>query len=170
MISKTIQDALNDQIGNEFYASHLYLAMAAYFEASSLRGFAHWMRLQGQEEASHAMRLFDIINDRSGRVILGGVAAPPTEWESPLDAMQQSLEHEQKVTADFNQLYTLAVREGDVATQNQLQWFISEQVEEEKSAGEIVDQLKLAGSHGVALLMLDRELAGRGGGAATPPA
>lgn len=167
MLSKTIQDALNEQIGNEFFASHLYLAMAAYFEASSLRGFAHWMRVQSQEETSHALRLFDVVNDRSGRVILGEVAAPPAEWESALDAMQQSLEHEQKVTADFNQLYTLAVREGDVATQNQLQWFISEQVEEEKSAGEIVDQLKLAGNHGVALLMLDRELAGR---AAAPPA
>jgi ferritin len=161
MLSKTIQDAINQQIKHEFYSSYLYLSMSAYFEASNLPGFARWMRIQSQEEHEHAMKFFDFVNDRGGSVELQALDQPPGEFQSPLDVFQQALEHERKVTGLINRLYELAVKEGDYATQVHVQWFVAEQVEEEKNAGQIVEQLKMTGGQPAALLMLDNVLGGR---------
>ena len=163
MISKTLQDKTNEQIKNELYSAYLYLSMSAYFEGMNLPGFAHWMRVQSQEEATHAMKFFNHLIDRSARVVLHAIDQPPSEFKSALDVFQQALAHEQKVTALINDLYALAIRENDYPAQVELQWFISEQVEEEKSASEIVGLLQLVGEHGASLLMLDRQLGARAG-------
>jgi ferritin len=162
MLNKTVQDAINDQIKHEFYSSYLYLSMSAYFETLSLPGFARWMRIQSQEEHEHAMKFFDFINDRGGTVELQALDQPPGEFQSPLDVFEQALAHERKVTALIHNLYALAVKESDYATQALLQWFVTEQVEEEKTASQIVEQLKMTGGEPSSLLLLDRELAGRG--------
>jgi ferritin len=163
MISKTVQDAINDQIKNELYSAYLYLSMSAHFEAANLLGFAHWMRVQAKEEQEHAMKFFDYINDQGGHVLLKAIDQPPTAWKSSLELFQQVLEHEQKVTGLINKLYELAVKENDYATQVMLQWFITEQVEEEKNASQVIEQLKLIDAHGTAVLMLDHQLGKRGG-------
>ena len=162
MLNKKVQDAINEQIKNELYSAYLYLSMAAYSEASNLPGLAHWMRLQSQEEVEHAMKFFDFINDRGGRVVLQAVDQPPTEFESPLAIFEQTLEHERKVTAMINQLYELALRENDYPSQVLLQWFIEEQVEEEKNAEQILQTLKMIGDKPQGLVMVDRELGRRG--------
>jgi ferritin len=162
MISPTIQNAINEQIKHEFYSSYLYLSMSAYFETLSLPGFASWMRVQSQEEHEHAMKFFDFLNDRDGTVELQALDQPPGEFQSPLDVFEQALAHERKVTTLIHRLYEQALKENDYATQTLLQWFITEQVEEEKNASQIVEQLKMTGGDSTALLLLDRELAGRG--------
>jgi len=162
VLNKKVQDAINEQIKNELYSAYLYLSMAAYSEASNLPGLAHWMRLQSQEEVEHAMKFFDFINDRGGRVVLQAVDQPPTEFESPLAIFEQTLEHERKVTAMINQLYELALRENDYPSQVLLQWFIEEQVEEEKNAEQILQTLKMIGDKPQGLVMVDRELGRRG--------
>jgi ferritin len=162
MISKALQDALNEQIKNELYSAYLYLSMSAYFERTNLPGSARWMRLQSQEEVSHAMKFFDHLNDRGGSVVLQAIDQPPSEFKSPLEMFQQALAHEQKVTGMINKLYALAVKENDYPAQVELQWFVAEQVEEEKNATEIVEQLKMVGEHGPSLLMIDRQLGARG--------
>ncbi len=161
MLSKTLQETINEQIKNELYSAYLYLSMSAYCESINLPGFAHWMRLQSQEEVSHAMKFFDYLNERGSRVVLRAVDEPPSEFKSPLDVFQQTLEHEQRVTGMINGIYELAVKENDYPTQVELQWFITEQVEEEKSASEILEQLKMIGEHSASLLMLDRQLGAR---------
>ena len=161
MLSKTIQDALNQHINREFYSSYLYLSMSAYCESINLPGFAHWLRVQSQEEMEHALKLFDFISDREGRVTLHPIPQPPVEFQSPLDVIQSTLDHEREVTEMINRLYEMAVKEEDYATQVHLQWFITEQVEEEKAANEVVEQLKMIGDQGDALLLLDRRLAER---------
>ena len=163
MISQSVQNAINDQIKHEFFSSYLYLSMSAYFETLSLPGFASWMRVQSQEEHAHAMKFFDFVNDRDGTVELQAIDQPPGEFQSPLDVFEQALTHERKVTALIHRLYELALKESDYATQTLLQWFITEQVEEEKNATQIVEQLKMTGGEPSSLLLLDRELAGRGG-------
>ena len=162
MISPTIQSAINSQIKHEFFSSYLYLSMSAYFETLSLPGFASWMRMQSQEEHEHAMKFFDFLNDRGGSVELQALDQPAGEFQSPLDVFEQALDHERKITALINRLYEVASKESDYATQTLLQWFVTEQVEEEKNAGQIVEQLKMTGGEPSALLLLDRELAGRG--------
>jgi ferritin len=162
MINKVVQDAINDQINKELYSAYLYLSMAAHFEAATLPGFAHWMRIQAQEEQGHAMRFFDYLNDRSGRVQLKPIAGPQTEWKTPFEVFNQVLEHEQLVTASIHKLYEVAAKDNDYATQVMLQWFINEQVEEEKSAAQIIEQLKRIDAHESALLILDHELGERG--------
>jgi ferritin len=162
MLNKTVQDAINNQIKQEFYSAYLYLSMSAYCETINLPGFAHWMRVQYQEELVHALKFFDFVNDREGSVELQAIEQPPGEFQSPLDVFQQSLEHERKVSGLIHQLYEVAVKEKDYPTQTLLQWFITEQVEEEKSASQIVEQLKIIGNDGGALLLLDRELGARG--------
>ena len=164
MIGKKIQDAMNEQIKNELYSAYLYLSMAAYCESINLPGCAHWMRMQEQEERLHAFKFFDFIHERGGRVTLRAIDQPPSEFESLLGVFEKTLEHEQKVTAMINDLYALAIQEKDYASQIFLQWFITEQVEEEDSASQIVETLKMIGDKGHALLMLDRELGGRGAG------
>jgi ferritin len=166
MISPTIQNAINDQIKHEFFSSYLYLSMSAYFETLSLPGFASWMRVQSQEEHEHAMKFFDFLNDRGGSVELQALDQPAGEFQSPLDVFEQALAHERTVTALIHKLYELALKESDYATQTLLQWFITEQVEEEKNAGQIVEQLKMTGGEPSALLLLDRDMAGRGTAAA----
>jgi ferritin len=161
MIKKTVEKAINDQIKQEIYSAYLYLSMSAYCESVNLSGLAHWMRIQFDEEMAHALRLFDFLINRGGRVTLQAIEKPPADFASPLEIFQQALEHEKNVTAMIEKLYETAAKENDYATQVELQWFISEQVEEEKSAGAIVEQLKLVGKDNAAMLMLDRQLASR---------
>jgi ferritin len=162
MLGKVIQDAMNEQMKSEFYAAYQYLSMAAYCESENLPGFAHWMRTQAQEETLHAMKFYDFILDRNGRVVLQAVEEPVVEFGSPLEVFERALEHEQRVTAMINDLYGLAVRENDYASQTFLQWFVTEQVEEEKNAGDVVETLKMIGDRSEALFLLDRELGRRG--------
>jgi ferritin len=163
MLSKKLQDAINEQIRDELYSAYLYLSMAAYSEEANLSGFAHWMRLQSQEEVSHAMKFFDYVNERGGRVVLHAIDQPPTEFESPVSIFEMTLEHEQKVTGLIHKLYELALDEKDYATQVMLQWFIEEQVEEEDSASQILETLKMIGDKGHALVTFDRALGQRSG-------
>jgi ferritin len=165
-LSKRLEDAINDQINKELYSAYLYLSMSAYCEAEGLPGFATWMRLQAQEEVGHAMRLFDHVNNRGGRVVLKAIEMPPPVWKSPLKVFEQVLEHEQKVTGLINHLYELALSESDYATQMELQWFVTEQVEEEDSAGQVVEQLRRVGDQPMGLHLLDKELGQRQAGAA----
>jgi ferritin len=162
MLSKAMQDAINEQIKNELYSAYLYLAMAAYSEANSLPGFAHWLRVQSDEEVAHAMKFFDFVNERGGRVVLHAIDQPPVEFESPVEIFEQTLNHERKVTGMIHHLYELALEEKDYPAQVMLHWFIDEQVEEESNATQILDTLEMIGDKGQALVMLDRELAKRG--------
>jgi ferritin len=161
MFSNKVQEAMNEQIKNELYSAYIYLSMAAHFEAVNLPGFAHWMRMQSNEEVEHAMKFFDFINERGGRVELRAIDQPPVEWGSPLEIFETALGHEQKVTGMINNIYETAVQEKDYPSQNMLQWFIDEQVEEEKSAGEIVETLKMFGEKDTVIMLLDRQLGER---------
>jgi len=167
MLNPEIQDAFNKQINAELYSAYLYLSMAAHFEAQSLVGMAHWMRIQAQEEVGHAMRFFDFIHDRDGRVTLTEIASPKTTWSSPLEVFQDAYEHEQKVTGLINGLSNLAANSKDHAAHNFLEWFVNEQVEEENTVRTIVDQLKLVGENGVGQVIMDGRLGQR---AAAPAA
>jgi len=135
--------------------------MSAYFESINLPGFANWMKIQAQEELTHAMKIFRFVNERGGRVLLTAVAKPETEWKAPLNAFEDALAHEQKVTAMIDNLVDIAMEEKDHASRSMLNWFVDEQVEEEANASEIVEKLKLIGDKGHGLLMLDRDLATR---------
>lgn len=161
MFSPKMQDAMNEQIQAELYSAYIYLGMAAYYDAVNLPGFAHWMRLQTQEEMAHAMKFYHFIYDRGGSVVLQAIEQPSSEYDSPLAAFEETLAHEQKVTARIHDLYALAVEEKDYASQSFLQWFVDEQVEEEKTASEIVEQIKMIQDSKMGLFMLDRQLAGR---------
>lgn len=162
MIAKKMQDALNGQINAELYSSYLYLSMVAYFQSLNLPGFANWMRVQAQEEKVHAMKIYDFIIERGGRVMLDEIAKPPGEWKSPLAVFEATYKHEQKVTGLINDLADLAGREKDHATGVFLQWFITEQVEEEKNASEIMGKLQLLKDSAGSMYMLDKELGKRG--------
>lgn len=161
MLSKAVQDILNDQVKHEFYSAYLYLSMSAYCEAANLPGCAHWLRIQAQEEQGHALKIFDHILERGGQVTLQAIPQPPTEFASVLDLFEQVLEHEKKVTGLINHCYEVAVRENDYPAQVMLQWFVEEQVEEEKNASEIVARLRMVGAQGTALFMVDRILGER---------
>ena len=161
MLSPKIEEALNKQINAELFSSYLYLSMSAYFESQGLPGMAHWMRLQVDEERVHGMKFYDFVHERNGRVTLDAIEAPQTEWDSPLAAFEATLEHEQKVTGLINDLVNLSIAEKDHAASNFLQWFVDEQVEEEATVQTILDKLKLVGDHGVAIFMIDNELARR---------
>jgi ferritin len=156
-----MQEALNKQINAEIYSAYLYLSMSAHFQSVNLAGFANWMRVQWQEELAHALKFYDYVNERGGRVVLQPVEAPPSAWDSPLALFEHVHQHEQKVTGMINKLVDLAVEIRDHATNNVLQWFVAEQVEEEASADEVVQKLKLVGDDPSALFMIDRELAQR---------
>jgi ferritin len=161
MLSPKLQDAFNKQINAELYSSYLYLSMAAYFESKDLKGMAHWMDIQANEEKAHAMRIFNWVNDRSGRVLLTQIDAPKTEWKSPLEVFEEAYKHEIKITGMINELFTLVAIEKDGAGHDFLEWFCREQVEEEANAQLIVAQLKLVGDNGLGLYMLDQELGKR---------
>jgi ferritin len=159
-----MQEALNKHINAELYSSYLYLSMSAYFQSVNLAGFAHWMRVQAREELSHAMKFYDHVLERGGTVALQPVEAPPPRWDSPLAVFEEAYRHEQKVTGLINQLVDDAVQTRDHATNNFLQWFVSEQVEEEASAEVIVQKLRLVGDAPGGLFVLDHELGGRASG------
>jgi len=157
MIKKNIEQALNDQINKEMYSSYIYLSMSAHFESIDLSGFAHWMKVQALEELVHAMKIFNYVNERGGRVVLETIDKPQHSWDSPLAVFQHVYEHEQFVTSLINKLVDLAIKERDHATNQFLQWFVEEQVEEEDTANGVVQKLKLV-QDGGGLFMLDKEL------------
>ena len=161
MLSKIMQDALNKQINAEIWSAYLYLSMSAYFEDNNLPGFANWMKIQWQEEISHAMKLFDYVNERGGRVTLQPIAEVKTEWNDSIEVFTETLDHERKVSAMINNLVNIAISEADHATNNVLQWFVAEQVEEEATAENLLEQLKMINGFGHGMLMLDRELSQR---------
>jgi ferritin len=163
MFSQAVSKAMNDQIQAELYSAYLYLAMSAHFEAENMPGFAHWMQLQANEEMEHAMKFYGFIQDRGGRVVLQAIQQPQTTFDSPLSIFEQAYAHEQKVTALINSIYDVARQENDYASQTFLNWFVDEQVEEEKNASQIVDTLRMVGDSPAALFMLDRQLGARAG-------
>jgi ferritin len=167
MLSTKMEAALNEQLNKEIYSAYLYMSMSAYSTNIGLRGFANWFMVQYQEEMLHAMKFYNYINDQGSRVKLMAIDAPATEFESPLDMFEKTLKHEQFVTKRINDLVDLAIKEKDHATNIFLQWFITEQIEEEANDNDIIAKLKLVGKKGEALLMLDKELAAR---VFTPPA
>jgi len=165
MISEKMQKAINDQINAEFYSSYLYLSMSAYFESQNFKGFASWMRIQAEEEKGHAFKLYDFVVDRGGRVILGAIEAPAADFKSAQDAFEKTLAHERIVTGKIHKLNGLALQENDYATSAHLQWFITEQVEEEATAEEILNQIKMVEGKPGSLFYIDRHLGKRKGAA-----
>ncbi len=161
MLSEKIQAALNDQINFELFSSYIYFSMAAWFESEDLPGHANWMKVQAMEEMAHVDKLYSFIHERDGRVLAAAIDAPPQSWESPLAAFSHAYKHEQIVSRRFNKLVDLALAESDHATNSFLQWFVNEQVEEEASVKSVVQQLKMIGSEGQGVFMIDRELGQR---------
>ncbi len=158
MIKEVIQSAINLQIAREIYSSNLYLSMAGYYTTKNLHGFANWMRIQAEEEMTHALKLFDYLLDRGGKPIISAIAAPPSEWENTVVVFENAYHHEQLVTSWIHELADLAIAERDHATSSMLKWFIDEQVEEEATTGEIYDRLCMIGDNPTALFFLDNEL------------
>lgn len=158
MLTKRMEEELNDQIVREMFSSNLYLSMSSYFESISLRGFANWMRIQAQEEFAHTMKFYEYILDRGGRAIIGQIEAPRNQWENVQDVYSEVLDHERAVTASINNLVKIAREENDFATENFLQWYIAEQVEEEANVSDVLEQLKMIDGKGAGLFILDREL------------
>jgi ferritin len=158
MLKPKVQQAINDQINAEIWSAYIYLSMSSYFTSEGLSGFANWMRIQWQEEISHAMKFFDYLVERGVQPILKPIAEVPTKWNGPLHVMQETLKHEQHVTSLVNNIMDVAIEEKDHATKSMLQWFIDEQVEEEANAQAIIDDLKLVDGNGHGMLLLDREL------------
>lgn len=170
MISQAMQDALNKQVNEELYSAYVYASMANYFDFRSLKGFAIWMRTQAEEELGHARRFVTFMNDRGGRVILDAVKAPRIDWESPLDVFENAYKHECHISTCINELSTMSINEKDHASHAFLEWFVTEQVEEESTADEIVQQLKLMEGAPGGLFLMDRELAQRSAAKAVTPA
>ncbi|MEX2601534.1 MAG: ferritin [Balneolaceae bacterium] len=162
MAAKKINKALNEQIKHELDSSYLYLSMASHCEALNLNGFASWMQSQSMEEYDHAMKFYHFLHERGAEVELLPIDKPPKSFGSPIELFEKALENEQKVTRLIHKLYEIALDESDYPAQVMLHWFIEEQVEEENMVTEIIEQLKLAGDKGAALLMMDRQLAQRG--------
>ena len=162
MITKSVHKLMNEQINKELYSAYLYLSMAAWFETQNLPGFANWMRIQAGEEQEHAMKFFGHLVERGAKVELKAIAAPPVEWKSGLELVKQVLEHEEAVTASINAIYDQAIADKDYPSQVLLQWYVSEQVEEEKNASELVYQVGAVGSSQSGMLMLDHRVGKRG--------
>lgn len=161
MISIKLQNAINKQIQAEMYSANLYLAMSGYCMSKGLKGFANWLRIQYQEETMHALKFVDYILARGGELALGAIEETPTDFGSPVNVFEKILAHEEQVTRLINELYEVAVMEKDVAAQIFLQWFVTEQIEEEASAGGVLEQLKMIGEKEAGLFYLDKELAAR---------
>ena len=161
MISKKLNDALNGQINAELYSSYLYLSMSAWFSSKSLSGFANWMRIQAQEELFHATKMFDYVNERGGKVVLAAIAKPENKWDSPLAVLEQVAQHEAHVTKLINDLVNCALDERDHASNIFLQWYVSEQVEEESSVGDALNRLKMIGKDSAGMFAMDLEMAKR---------
>ena len=167
MIKKTVEKALNEQVTREIFSSLLYLSMAGYFTTQNLTGFANWMRIQAKEEMDHAMKLFNFVLDRGGETKIGKMDAPISRWKSALEAFEAAYKHEQYITENINNLADLAIKERDHATNNLIQWFIDEQVEEEAQVDEIVNKMKMMEGFKGGLIMMDADLEQR---VYTPPA
>jgi ferritin len=161
LLSPKVQQAMNDQLQVELQSAYVYLGMAAYCETLSLGGIAQWLHKQAEEEYGHAMRFYNFVNDRQGKVELKSLDAPRNSYNSVLGVFEEALEHERSVTAAIDKLYELVHDEKDFASQAWLDWFATEQVEEEKTVGLIVDQLKMIGDKGEGLFILDKDLGGR---------
>ncbi|MBN2595248.1 ferritin [Labilibaculum sp.] len=160
-ISKKVEEILNKQINAEFWSAYFYLSMSNYFNANGMPGFANWMKVQFQEETSHAMKMLDYVNERSGRVILEPIAEVPSEWTGVLNIFEETLKHEEHVTSLINGCVNIAIEEKDHASVNFMQWFVDEQVEEEATVNEIIDQLKMFEGKGHGLYMMDKEFKAR---------
>jgi ferritin len=161
MLSQSMQDAFNNQMIAEAYSGYLYLSMSSYFESKGLKGMAKWMAHQAREEFYHTSKFYHYILERGGRAILAPIDGPQTEWDSPLKVWENVLSHEQKVTGLINDLMNMAKKENDHASEVFLQWFVSEQVEEEAAADEILQKMKIAGETGAVMFMMDNELGQR---------
>lgn len=161
MITKKMEKTINEQINEELFSAYLYLSMSVHFEEMSLKGFANWMRIQAQEEQFHAMKFFDYLSERGGKVELLAIEKPANSWSSILNIFEETLKHEEHITSKINDLAKIALEENDFASQNFLQWYVDEQVEEEATASEILEQIKFLGENKHGLLMLDREFKSR---------
>lgn len=166
MLSKKMEKALNEQINKEIYSAYLYMSMSAHSTDIGLSGFANWFMVQYHEEMEHAMKIYDYVNDQGGKVILMTIDQPPSNFRDPMDMFKKTLKHEQFVTKSINDLVDLAIKEKDHATQIFLQWFVTEQIEEEGNDNDIIAKLELAGDKGNGLFMIDKELGTR---VYTPP-
>lgn len=158
MLVERMETALNEQVNKELFSAYLYQAMSAYFEKLGFKGFANWTAIQAKEEMTHAMKFYAYIVERGGTIILKTIDAPQSEWKNVIDTFENILKHEYKISASINELVNIAIEEKDHASNNFLQWFVSEQVEEEANVDEILQQLKFIGDNGAQLFMLDREL------------
>lgn len=161
MLNKKIEKAINAQITEEVFSAHIYLSMSSWFETQNLKGFANWMYVQYQEELTHAIKFFRYVNDRGGQAIIDTIKGPESDWKNPVLAFKETLKHEQFVTKKINELVYLAKEEKDYATESFLKWYVDEQVEEEKNATDILNELNMIGESKTALLMLDKELGAR---------
>lgn len=161
MLKKSMESALNRQINRELYSAYLYLSMSACLESYSLKGFARWLMVQAYEEQTHAKKMYEYLIDQGARVTLSAIDAPRTQWKTPREIFEDVLAHEQKVTGFINELVDLALRENDHATNNFLQWFVAEQVEEEKNAGDILGKIRMTADVPGNLFILDQELGKR---------
>jgi len=161
MLSKKMEKALNQQINKEMYSAYLYMAMSAHSTSEGLNGFANWFMVQYHEEMEHAMRIYNYINDQGGKVVLKAIDEPASKFDGPMDMFEKTLAHEQFITKSINELVDIAEAEKDHATKIFLQWFVTEQVEEEANDHEIIDKLKLVGDKGNGLFMVDKELGAR---------
>ena len=161
MLSKTIQKAFDTQIKDELESAYLYLSMSSYCHAESFSGFGKWLRLQAQEELGHGMKLFDYVHHRGGHATLQAIEEPKSEFKNIFELFKIVLAHEEKVTERIHKLYEMSTKENDYASQIELQWFVTEQVEEEQNATLIVEQLRMIGDSKAALLMMDKEMASR---------
>lgn len=159
VLDREIEEAINKQLNAEIASGYLYLSMAAYFESVDLPGFANWNRVHAQEELSHGMKFYDYLVSRGARVNLKEVEGPQTEWDGPAAVFEHVLEHEQVVTGLINDLVDLAISKRDHATNNFLQWYVAEQVEEEETASGALQKVKLAGNDSSSILLLDQEFA-----------
>jgi len=161
MLKKNVEEALNKHLNYEFESAHLYLSIGAYFDSIDLPGFSAWMKIQFDEEAMHARKFYNYIDARGGRILLTGIPEQPRDWNSPLEAFSLTLDHERMISERINDLVTLSIKENDHPTNNFLQWFLAEQVEEEATVSAILTKLKMIGDSAQSLLMLDQELAQR---------
>ncbi len=161
MLNKKLTDRLNKQVNREIYSAYLYLGMASYAASIGLNGFANWFNVQVKEEMIHADKIYNYVIQQGGRVILGDIEAPPQKFSAPLKLFEETLEHEKRVTKMINDLIDLAEDESDHATEAFLQWFVTEQVEEESNSADILSKLNLIGKDGNGLLLIDSQLATR---------
>jgi len=161
MVSKKMIDTLNNHLNEEFYSSYLYLSMASYFEEKNLKGFAQWFKIQSQEEYGHGMKFYSFIIQVGGKVTLKAIKAPKTTWKSIIEVFAETLAHEKHITGLINKIVGQAMQEKEYATNNFLQWFVNEQVEEEATVEEIINKLEMIGDAKSGLFMMDRELGSR---------